>query len=160
MGHRFKKPSPSTRMYRHFAVITLVATGLLALFADGEQARAVTEEIQAKQEQEALHQESKEKLAERGEVQQPSGVWGDSSDGLENWQFDRFSIGSGSSILGDTLSGLGYSPEYLARMSADERDALAAAAAANMGGSRELAGYRSASLEAESRFRSGSVAQE
>lgn len=47
---RIAKPSAvSPKMYRHFAVITLVLTVLVAMLADGEQRDAISQEIAARQ---------------------------------------------------------------------------------------------------------------
>lgn len=43
---RKRKPQTSNvKMYQHFAIITVAATGLLAMFADGENREAMAEEI-------------------------------------------------------------------------------------------------------------------
>lgn len=47
---RIAKPrAVSPRMFRHFAVITVVLTAVIGLFANGEQGNAITDEIAAKQ---------------------------------------------------------------------------------------------------------------
>ena len=155
MSHRYRKQPASTRMYRHFAVITVAVTGLLALFAEGEKAEAVARKPDAQHRQETVPGQSEAKAATQPTVQQPGGIWGD--DGAA---FAGPSFQSTASSWWPELSSRGYAPDYLARLSDEERRALEAAIAENTGSS--LSGNRAelASLEAASAARSGSAGRD
>lgn len=63
---RIAKPMPvSSKMYRHFAVLTVVITAGLAFFASGEQSNSMAAELAAKQaKRDAQHEQDKVRLAE------------------------------------------------------------------------------------------------
>ena len=139
-------------MYRHFAVITLTVTGLLALFAEGEKAEAVTRQAELQSREEPAQTASEPQQAQQPVIQQPGGVWGD--DGAT---FGSAVSRGGASSWWPELSARGYSPEYLARMSDEERRALEAAIAENTGPSPSGNRAEIARLEAASSARSGSA---
>ncbi|WP_305095895.1 hypothetical protein [Croceibacterium aestuarii] len=155
MSHRAKKKPPSTQMYRHFAVITVVATGLLAMLAEGSGAGAVARRAEQPNDRGSTQLETE---ANRQPVttapQQPGGVWGTSSGP----GFAASSAGSvfarSGPLAGDrNLRDAGYGPDYLSQFTPEERTELAQAAAVNTAG----ADVRKTSLEGASRLRSGSV---
>lgn len=72
-------------MYRHFSVITLLATGCIAIFADGERRQSISDEINAQNQKSALRQHDADKngatTVARHEIHYASrGGWG--SDGI------------------------------------------------------------------------------
>ena len=54
MARRTRKAAVDAKMYRHFAVVTVCLTAALAIFADGENRKAVAEGIEAHERQTAL----------------------------------------------------------------------------------------------------------
>jgi hypothetical protein len=58
MVRRKQNQGSPMRMYRHFAVVTLVLTAAMAIFADGERRGAMAEEIAARQQRARLEQAS------------------------------------------------------------------------------------------------------
>jgi hypothetical protein len=50
-----KQPVP-IQVYRHFAVITLVVTSLLAIFSSGERSEAIAEQVKSHQQKQAMRQ--------------------------------------------------------------------------------------------------------
>lgn len=71
-------------MYRHFAVVTVLITLLIALFADGENRQAMGNELEAQRQQTALRQAEGEKLGPRklarNDLPRRNGSgWGDDS---------------------------------------------------------------------------------
>ena len=159
MSHRYKKAPPSAKVYRHFAAITLVVTGLLAIFTEGESAEAVTLQVQEqRREQVAAEQE---KHQPRAEIQQSGGVWG--SDVPVQAAASLVPTGAiqsyASSLGGGWFKGV-HSSDYLSQLSPEERDALELAIAENTGNSTDLQRSQAVALEAASRRRSGSVGRE
>ncbi len=55
----------NAKMYRHFAIATVMITGTLALFADGENRQALEEQIEARQQTVALQQAEQENAAKK-----------------------------------------------------------------------------------------------
>lgn len=156
MSHRYRKHPASTRMYRHFAVVTLAVTGLLALFAEGENAKAVTR--QSPERDAELQAQAVEKPNNSPEpvVQQPGGVWGDDGGTFGDATLGGPGFRSAASSWWPELSSRGYSPDYLARMTDEERTAIAE----NTGASATQNRSEIARLESASRLRSGSVGRE
>lgn len=69
------------KMYRHFAVVTVLLTACIALFADGERRDAIAEEVAEQQQRAALQQQQTENAHQRQLVAAPpakagSGGWG------------------------------------------------------------------------------------
>ena len=160
MSHRYRKHPASTRMYRHFAVVTLAVTGLLALFAEGENAKAVSRqspERDAKLEAQAVEEPNN---SPEPMVQQPGGVWGDDGGTFGDATLGGPGFRSAASSWWPQLSTRGYSPDYLARMTDEERTALEVAIAENTGVSATENRSEIARLENASRLRSGSVGRE
>ncbi|PLK26017.1 hypothetical protein [Novosphingobium sp. TH158] len=60
------------KMYRHFAVITVVITACIAVFADGERREAIGAELKAEQQQAALRQAEADTLGPRKIHLEPS----------------------------------------------------------------------------------------
>ena len=58
----------NAKMYRHFAIATVMITGTLALFADGENREALEEQIEARQQTVALKQAEQENAAKKATV--------------------------------------------------------------------------------------------
>ncbi|AKM07113.1 hypothetical protein [Pelagerythrobacter marensis] len=61
MARRARQTGLNSKVYRHFAVITVCLTATLAIFADGENRSAMAEELDARDEHTALKQEEAEK---------------------------------------------------------------------------------------------------
>jgi hypothetical protein len=146
-------------MYRHFAIVTLAATGMLAVFAEGENAKALTEQVAERAPQEEAPMERK---AVKVAARQPGGAWG--SDLGATLGTPTISAGGGSRELSASwwpeLSRSGYTPDYLARLSDEERRSLEEAVSENLGNSAGEAAGQRARLEAASRARSGSTGRD
>ena len=54
------------KMYRHFAIATVLITGCLAMFASGENREALQAQLEAKQQQNAAQQAEQEAAKEKG----------------------------------------------------------------------------------------------
>lgn len=91
------------KMYRHFAVITLVVTACVGFFADTENRQAVASEMDRRDEQVALRKAEEEKSAERPVFQNNAGngpAMGDDSSAGYGAPTDTGSArGIGSSVL-------------------------------------------------------------
>lgn len=155
MSHRFKKQPASTQIYRHFAVVTVMLTGLLVLFADGENAKAVAQRVE-QQKQHKQQAQAEEKQAVPTPPQQPGGVWGNSGGSSAAVSAGHIFARSGALASDRALSAAGYGTDYLSRLARDDRAHLAEAASANLNGVEA----RKSALEAASRMRSGSVGLE
>ncbi len=157
MSHRFKKRTAATSaMYRHFAVVTVVCTALLAMFADdGTSAAAGHQAPDPAKEQATPEAPEAQQLAQ---VQQPRGVWG-SEDGGSFGSSSFAPARPFSSMASGLQAGIfgRQPPDYLARLSVSEREALLKAIADNGSDGSSLASARKASLEDASRRRSGSL---
>ncbi|MXO58724.1 hypothetical protein GRI89_04110 [Altererythrobacter salegens] len=155
MSHRYKKSAPSTHMHRHFAVVTVVATGLLAIFADGHNAEALAQKVEEQKVQHEVKAEAPKKVVTP--PQQPGGVWGSSTrqDFVSNSAGSIFAR-SGLMASDRSLRSAGYGSDYLSQFKPDERTGLAQAAADNIAGVES----QQASIEAASRARSGSAGRE
>lgn len=100
----------TARMYRHFAIVTIVVTALIALFADGEKREAVAATAMPKPD--AIELAAQGKATNRikvGSRNATSGEFGGDSDGGTSnggW--------SGSSALSDDLSDLAGSARGVA----------------------------------------------
>jgi hypothetical protein len=150
VSHRYRKLPASTRMYRHFAVVTLAATGMLALFAEGERAKAVTQQTEPPPVEEPAAP-AREKTSQAA-VQQPGGVWGEEAGAL-----GQAIAGAGSSSAWwAEFATRGHSSDYLAQLSEEERRQLESAMAENAGGSLAANRGEIIRLEAASHLRSGS----
>jgi hypothetical protein len=121
------------KMYRHFALVTVLLTTGIAMFADGENREAAAAQIEAREGQDALWQDAPAELARppvrivtqrhRRSVQ---------SGGLDG--FDRSfgqpmdkAMSSLSTHTGEVAAGIaqvGYSESYLASIGPEERALL------------------------------------
>ena len=146
-------------MYRHFAVVTLAVTGMLAIFAEGENAKALTEQVADRRPQEEAPEVRK---AVKVAAKQPGGAWG--SDLGAAFGTPTISAGGGARELSASwwpeLSRSGYSPDDIVRLSDEERRSLEEAVNENLGSSSGEAAGQRAQLEAASRARSGSTGRD
>ena len=123
-------PAIPPRLYRHFALVTVATTAMLAFFADGENRQAISNRVEAKQQETAVRRASFAKFGapRLGGTATPSaGSFGSDGDsGGFGRPMDSPRGGQSSSILPgeDLAEGAGYSPEYLASLSPEEREML------------------------------------
>ncbi|HYD25543.1 MAG TPA: hypothetical protein VEB68_12175 [Croceibacterium sp.] len=122
-------PAIPPKLYRHFAIVTVALTTGLAMFADGENREAVVQHIEAKQQASAVRRASYAKFGAPtlgGTSAQPVGRFADDGGGDFDGSFgrpmDSPRSGQGSSLMPaqDLAEAAGYSPEYLASLSAEE----------------------------------------
>lgn len=160
MSHRYRRKTPTTRMYRHFAVVTVAVTGLLAVFAEGENAEAIAQRGQAEllQDQAAPAGSEKEQPP-KPDAQTAPGSWGSETGSSSA----TTSFGTGSAVSPSEWPRLahgGHSPDYLSALGEEERLALEAAVAESTGGSPSEYRAMTGRLEAASRVRSGSAGRD
>ena len=156
MSHRFKKKAPNTAVYRHFAVITVVCTGLLAMFAEGQSAEAVARTV-AEKRHGTESQAKPVQATSASYVQQPGGAWGREQDSFDPASLvTRPSLGSFAPQMESAMFGR-YQPEFVSRLSPGEREDLLKSMAANGAEDFELGDARAVSIENASRLRSGST---
>lgn len=157
MAHRYRSKPPTTRMYRHFAVVTVVVTGLLAVFAEGEKAELHAATVEHRD----LPAEAADVVPARpATVRAPGGVWGSDATSFAASAAGSIDWSANSGPAWGDPSGGGYTSDYLAGLSETDRAALEAAMAENAAGSPGESRARLARLEAASRLRSGSVGRE
>ena len=131
---RIRESAVQHKMYRHFAVVTVALTGTLAFFAEGERGKADGAAPVAQ-----ISSETPEAAARQVAAPEPAPQTGWADDG-GTFDFDT-SFGNpmgGSTVSsylpsfgGEMFAARGYSPEYLALLSDEERRALEAELAAN-----------------------------
>ena len=148
-------------MYRHFAVMTLVLTVGLAMFADGENREAQATQIAPPSARPAAP--AVLATAAPTGTSQSAGAWGIDSDLDSSFgaPMERLISGAGSMIPDlDEIVAPGYSPEYLASLSDEERALLLQGLQENGMLEPEIQDQRSAAIDAASRRRSGAAATE
>jgi hypothetical protein len=145
-------------MYRHFAILTVALTASLAMFADGENRQA----------QAAPTRREARPAAPVALVTAPSingsthaAGWSDieTYDSGFGGSMEELIGSEDGSVLPDLEEGLvpGYSPEYLASLSEEERNLLLGGLQESGMLEPEVRHRRSAALAAASSRRSGSV---
>lgn len=148
-------------MYRHFAVVTVVLTGLLAVFAEGEKAEAIAQRGRAELQQDQAAQAGSEKeQPPKPAAQAESGGWGNETG--PSFAGTTFGGRSGSAVSTSWQPDLAQgdrSPDYTS-LTEEERLALEAAVAENTGGSPSEYRAMTGRLEAASRARSGSAGRD
>lgn len=133
-----RKPPVPAKMYRHFAVITIVLTLGLALFADGENRELMAEELAERERQAALERASAEKfgkpkLIKSAQVQQGQfgyskdeflGEYGSAMD-KTNTSSRKSSIMPGQRTLPNGRVAIpGYPDAYIASLDEEEYEQL------------------------------------
>jgi hypothetical protein len=147
-------PAIPVSMYRHFAVVTLVITAGLAMFADGEnrEARAAQVAKPAPPSPAVLATATPTPGS-----RQSAGAWGADSefDNAFGQPMERLVAGA-SNVIPDLsdVAAPGYSPEYLASLSEEERQLLLQGLQENGMLAPDIQSQRSAAISAASRRRS------
>lgn len=163
---RTSTPPIPAKMYRHFAVITIAFTALLALFADGENEQVVTQQVSERRQEIALRQESYARFgAPKLERQAPSGP-----AEFNDYDFDgnfgapmnaplspRGGGNSGVLPIEVQLEQAGYPKPYIASLSPEERRKLLENARPTGAASEPDRRRQAAALAAASAQRSGSA---
>ena len=151
-------PAIPPSMYRHFAVMTLLLTTALAMFADGENREAhatLTAKPAARPSAPAVIA-----TASPTTTSQTAGAWDADSEGESTFgqPMQRLISGASSMIPDlDQIVAPGYSPEYLASLSDEERQLLLQGLQDNGMLDADIQSDRAAALSAASRSRSGSA---
>jgi len=133
---RNPQPAITSKMYRHFATMTVAITALIALFASGEQQDAVAAEAAPQQVQQAdatpkpSDAKAREKREEQ-EAQEDTGTWGSDEDFGHSSNNVAYDGGSWSPSDGPWQSDLTapIANREAATLTASERDDLARALA-------------------------------
>ncbi len=166
---RITTPSIPPKMYRHFAIVTVLLTAGLAMFANGENREAVAAHFESRAEENELRRESYAKFGapkvgenEDARPRTPHG-WNDGNDGDFGRPMERMRRDTSSSVfpgseMADAVEAAGYSPEYLATLSPEERELLLKGLEESGMLSEETRETRSRELAAASRRRSGAPA--
>lgn len=167
---KIAKPPVPYKAYRHFAIITVVVTGLLALFASGENREVVADRIEQQEREAHLRAVSAERTG-RPRIGRRDATGQGRFDGGDRQEFGRpmddLSAGNSSTMENFTSPGAarrgqttqipGYSQAYLDSLSEEEyRRLLQNLRAAGMLSPEERA-QTLANLEAGSRQRSGAA---
>lgn len=135
MVRRKQTPVSPYRIYRHFAVVTVVLTAGVAILADGERRAALAEEIEVREQRNELEIASQEKFGKPKLVKktpQGGGSFGSDSGDFGDPMDDHGSSGSGyvpadlwsSGDSGPVYSRLGLTEAQWAALSEDQRAAL------------------------------------
>jgi len=121
-------------MYRHFALVTVLLTGTIAMFADGENREAAAAQIEQQQEQETREQQASAKAAaptieRRVTVRQRFARHSRAFDGFDpsfGAPMDKTpaSRGSYTAQAASPVAQTGYSDSYLASLDPNERALL------------------------------------
>jgi hypothetical protein len=140
-------------MYRHFAIVTVLLTAGVAMFAEGENRQA-----QATPVVQTAKPAAPVALATTGTQREPG--WWDTETDFDNSfvrPMGRLLGGGGNGLIPDLDETLvpGYSPEYLASLSEEERELLLAGLQENGMLVPDIRSRRSAALSAASIRRSG-----
>lgn len=127
---RVHTPAIPARMYRHFAVVTLALTAMLAFFADGENRQAADQKVAAKRQHDALRRESYARFGAPTVGGQPAPVGHFSMDADADGDFGKPMDSPSGGYVGspapsaDPLTQLGYSQAYLNSLGKEERQKL------------------------------------
>lgn len=119
----------SPKMYRHFAIVTVVISATIAMFADGDRRDAIAEGIAQREQKAELSQQEREKTGPRqvGTLPQQSGSWGSDSVGGFGSPMDNSSVSDGSSIYAGARTPMTIrvevDPAVLAKMTPEQRAA-------------------------------------
>jgi hypothetical protein len=163
---RALSPAIPSKMYRHFALVTVALTTGIAMFADGENREATATEIGEREQQEELRRESLERSAPPtiGQAAKPRPVrFADAGDAFDS-TFGRpmmqpvgstVSFGAIPVEVATEAAQAGYSEEYLASLGEGERNLLLAGLAKEGLLSPAERQSRSVALVAASQHRSG-----
>jgi hypothetical protein len=156
---RSRTPAIPPKMYRHFALVTVLLTAVIAMFASGENRNAVSTHIE---EQTAENEQRRESYARFGAPKvggTPAPTAGSFADheGEFGRPMDNPRGGLSSSVMARQYAGetVGYSPEYLASLSPEERELLLKGLDENGLLTDEARADRGAALAAASSRRSG-----
>ena len=150
-------PTVPPSMYRHFAIVTLAVTAGLAMFADGENQQAQAAQVTQSRPVPAEAPAPLHTAAPR----QPASDWSDGdSGGAFGSPMDLLnSAGTSSSIMPDfdQIAAPGYSPDYLASLSEEERRLVLQGLQENGMLTPDIRDEQLATLETASSRRSGAA---
>jgi len=157
-------PTIPPKMYRHFALVTVLLTAGIAMFASGENREAAAAQIEERQQRQEFEQKSREKFGPPtvGRRAEPRHGTFASDDEVFDQRFGRPTARSGgwastadSAPQAARASQAGYSEQYLATLSDEGRELLRAEMEAENRLSPEEREQRDAALLAASSRRSG-----
>ena len=152
-------PAIPPKMYRHFALVTVLLTAAMAMFANGENRKAAAAPVETAAAQSKPQRSDEAAFGTRsGSDPAPVvGSFGD-DDAIEFGRpMDNPLGGLGSSVFArlDGAEAAGYSPEYLASLRPAERELLLKGLEENGILTDEARAERGAALAAASSRRSG-----
>lgn len=129
---KLSKPPIPLKMYKHFAVVTLLLTATIAMFADSDNRQAVAEHVEERQRMEALRAAEAERFGQRELVRRDQGTPGSFGDEGFNYGAPTDTPHASGAGGGSRRARRGrpevpgYSREYVAGLSEDEYEALIA----------------------------------
>jgi hypothetical protein len=156
-------PAIPPSMYRHFAIVTLALTTGLAMFAQGENREAQAAHVARPQPAKPAAPAVLATASPSAASQVSPGAWGSDSEFDNSFGKPMENLIDGASSLIpdlDAIAAPGYSPEYLASLSAEEREMLLQGLQDNGMLAPDVQEERVTALNAASRRRSGAASQE
>jgi hypothetical protein len=149
-------------MYRHFALVTMLLTAVVAMFASGENRKAVTAHVEKQTEENELRRESYARFGAPKIGGSPAPTAGSFADDVGEFgrPMDNPRGGLSSSVMArqERAEAAGYSPEYLASLNQAERELLLSGLEENGLLTEQARADRGAALAAASSRRSGAPA--
>ena len=103
----------NAKMYRHFAIATVLITGCLAMFASGENREALTETIESQQRQVEVQQAQKQTNAKKSNFTDKRKVKGTFGGEEERWRpppGGKMSVGSAETIDAELVAAPEFTP--------------------------------------------------
>lgn len=119
----------SPKMYRHFAIITVVISATVAMFADGNRREAISDGIAKREQRAELTKQEREKFGspQVGTLPAQGGSWGSESNGGFGSPMDASQANDGSAVFaGDRtpmIVRIEVDPAVLAKMTPEQRAA-------------------------------------
>lgn len=128
---KLSKPPIPLKMYKHFAVVTLLLTATIAMFADSDNRQAIADHAEERQRMERLREVEEERFGQRELVRRddgPKGSFGDEGSGYGQPTSVAPSNGGGSGLRARNGRRAipGYSREYLNSLPQREYEAIVA----------------------------------
>jgi len=154
-----------SKMYRHFALVTVLLTTGVAMFAEGENREALAAQVEEHEEPDAIPHESAAKvpkatIARRTPQHHRFGQHIDGFDVVFGAPMERAlgSLGTYTTAVASEVAQAGYSDAYLDSLGAEERDLLLKGLAKEGLLAPEQRERTTAALTAASHVRSGGLA--
>ncbi|MDE2563253.1 MAG: hypothetical protein KGL48_13505 [Sphingomonadales bacterium] len=119
----------SPKMYRHFAIVTVVISATVAMFADGNRREAITDGVARREQMAALKQQERKKFGPKmiGSPPPERNSWGSDAPGGFGAPMDSSTVDDGSSVVPGSRAPMEVTievdPAVLAKMTPEQRKA-------------------------------------